>query len=119
LASSLPAGDDTRRAILAGLQKSAKSKRFVGVIDNTLYAIQIEGVNSEFAKTPLGRSLGDWQLVEEWKKGAKEDWVSTKPRKGQEPLRELKRWLASVNPREVFAKWDLRNDDDMRLIYYK
>jgi hypothetical protein len=24
-----------------------------------------------------------------------------------------------VNPREVFAKWDLRNDDDTRVIYYK
>lgn len=119
LASSLPEGSPERRAILASLDKTAKVERFVGEIDGYLYAVQIEGVNPRFAQAAFGRQLDDLRLIEAWKNGAKKDWVSTKPRKGQKPLPELKKWLASVGPREFYAKWDLRVDDDTRVIYFK
>ena len=94
-------------------------KRFVGEIDGYLYAVQIEGVNPRFAKAALGRQLDDLRLIEAWKKGAERGWISTKPRKGQKPLQQLKRFLASnPTPREFYAKWDLRVDDDTRVIYY-
>jgi len=119
LASSLPEGSPERRAILASLDKTAKVERFVGEIGGYLYAVQIEGVNPRFAQAAFGRQLDDLRLIEAWKNGAKKDWVSTKPRKGQKPLPELKKWLASVGPREFYAKWDLRVDDDTRVIYFK
>ena len=94
-------------------------KRFVGEIDGYLYAVQIEGVNPRFAQDALGRQLDDLRLIEAWKKGAKHAGIFTKPRKGQKPLQELKRFLASnPTPREFYAKWDLRVDDDVRDIYY-
>lgn len=119
LASSLPAGSPERKAILASLDKTAKVERFVGEIGGYLYAVQIEGVNPRFAQADFGRQLDDLRLIEAWKNGAKKDWVSTKPRKGQKPLPELKKWLASVGPREFYAKWDLRDNDDTRVIYFK
>ena len=119
LASSLPAGSPERKAILAGLDKTAKVDRFVGEIGGYLYAVQIEGVNPQFAQAAFGRQLDDLRLIEAWKNGAKKDWILTKPRKGQKPLPELKKWLASMGPREFYAKWDLRTYDDTRVIYFK
>lgn len=97
----------------------AASKVFIGEVGRTLYAIKIEGVDSSFVQQPLGRQLDDLKKIKEWQAGAKKDWISTKPRKGQKPMAELKRWMKSVNPSEVYAKWDLSVDDDTRQIFYK
>jgi hypothetical protein len=92
----------------------AKAKKIVGENGGFLYAIQIDGLDPIYLQKGFGR-----QEIAEWKKGAKSDWISTKPRKGQKPATELRRWLAAVNPSEFWAKWDLRVDDDTREIFYK
>ena len=98
---------------------TAKVSRFVGEIGGYLYAVQIEGVEPRFAQAAFGRQLDDLRAIEAWKKDAKQEWISTKPRKGQKPLPALKKWLSSVGAREFYAKWDLRVDDDTRVIYFK
>ena len=97
----------------------AASKAFIGEVGRTLYAIKIDGVDSSFVQQPMGRQIEDLQKVKEWQSDAKKDWISTKPRKGQKPMPELKRWLKAVNPSEFYAKWDLSVDDDARQIFYK
>lgn len=93
-----------------------KIPKFIGEGDTGyyLYAVQINGVNP---KPPFNRET--IAQIEQWKKTAKKDAVFTKPRKGQKPKPQLKRWLESVEPKEFYAVWDLKVDDDTRDIFYK
>jgi hypothetical protein len=68
---------------------------------------------------PLGRQTEEWAKIREWQKDARKDWISTKPRKGQKTVTELKRWLKAAQPSEFFASWYLSVDDDSLLILYK
>lgn len=99
------------------LKQAAKS--FIGEVGGYLYAVQIEGVDPRFMQQPFGRQVDALAAIKEWKQGAKSDWISTKPRKGQKPAVELRRWIKATNPREFWARWDLRVDDDSREIFYK
>ena len=83
------------------------------------WAIKVAGVDPRFPMKSFGRQLEDYEKLKEWKKSAKQDYISTKSRKGQKPKTELRRWLESVKPSEFYVKWDLGVDDDTRLIYYK
>lgn len=78
--------------------------------DNWNYAYKLEGESG---------GVPNYQSVEEFKKGAKTDWISAKVRKGKKAITEIKRWIKSVNPSEFFVKWPADVDDDSIKVFYK
>jgi hypothetical protein len=98
---------------------AAGPKKFIGEVGKFLIACQIEGIDPSIFDRGFGQSMAAFEQVKAWKAGAKSEWISTKPRKGQKPTAELKKWLASVKPREFWARWDLSVSDDSREIFYK
>ena len=112
--------------------QTAKIKKFVKQVctveefprhrHNEIYGIQLSCVNAEqFVKSPFGRRLDDWKKIEEWKKsGAKQDWISTRPRNNERPMAQLKQWIDEVKPSEFFCVWkiDDQYQPDSREIWY-
>ena len=94
-------------------------RKFIGEADRYLWAVQIEGLDPSFVSAPFGRQIDALRTVQEWKTGAQRDWVVTKLRKGHKPATELRRWLAAVEPREFYARWDMRTNDDTREVFYR
>lgn len=78
--------------------------------DRWNYAYRLEGVS---------RGVPNNQLLEDFKKDAKTEWISAKVRKGKNATTEIKRWVKSVNPREFFVKWPSNVDDDSIKVFYK
>ena len=109
-------------AVMGGRgSKATRSKKFVGEAGNYAWAIQVPGVDPhDLTSGNFGRSIDAARAVRDWKEsGVKSDWIYTKPRKGQKPMPQLRKWLAAVQPSEYYAKWDLRDHDDTRQIFYK
>ncbi len=96
---------------------AAGAKAFIGPVGDTFYAVKIDGVDPSFMHEPLGAQGDTWRAIEEFKKGAKKDWISAKARKGKTLPAEMKRWMQSVHPKEFYAK--LNPNDDSHQIFYK
>ena len=93
------------------------ASRDISEYQGSLYVVRIAGVDPDFASLPLGRQ-GEAQLaIRQWKETAKRDWIIAKTRKGQHLKTELRKWIASVKPAEVYAKLD--PNDDSHEVFYK
>lgn len=89
-----------------------------GEEDGYGYAVKIDGIENDFPRLPFGRQLDAHQAVSRFKATARSEWISTKRRKGQRPLTEIKRWVKAVNPSQFYARWPTRVDDDSLEIWY-
>ncbi len=112
------------RKDLLPLLKQAKvgPQKFIGVVGGYLYAIKVPGLDpDDLTKRGMSGVISANAAIKAWRAegGGKEDWILTKPRKGQKPGSELRKWLVEVNPSEFYARWDLTVDDDTRQIFYK
>ena len=86
--------------------------------DHHGYAIKIDGIDNAFPTLPPGRQMDAQAAIQQFKATAKTDWISTKLRKGQRPLAEVKRWIKAVQPDQFYARWSTDVDDDSVQIWY-
>jgi hypothetical protein len=102
----------------AAREASTGSRPYFGEADHWGYAIQIDGIENSFPQLPIGRQIDGNNAVKQFKATAKHEWISTKRRKGQRPLAEIKRWIKAVQPSQFYARWRTDVDDDSTEIWY-
>jgi hypothetical protein len=91
---------------------------YFGEMGHWGYAIKIDGIENDFPQLPPGRQIDALAAVKQFKTTAKSEWLSTKHRKGQRPLTEIKRWIKAVQPSQFYARWPTDVDDDSVQIWY-
>lgn len=101
--------------------RSSGGKQFIGEVGNFLYAVKIPGFDPSDLQRNMSGAVALNAALKAWREsgGIKEEWISTKPRKGQKPGPELRKWVKAVAPSEFYARWDLSVDDDTRKISFK
>jgi len=104
---------------LAKVQAKVANKPFFGTVENTNWAVCIDGLDNEFPKLSFGQQLSDLKKYKEFVKSAKSTHVGTK---GIPTLPAVKKFVKEHGFKQFAARWlkdSAMNKDDSVELFYK